>query len=147
MKHVFLIRSHFDDEQTLGNLLVVEGHEVLFHCKTLELAYRHNRPRVSSIPEGTYDLVSEHSPRFQERLYTVLDVPGRTGIRIHVGNFHHQLAGCILLGREFHDIDSDGLLDLTHSRVTLNQFHSTMAYEPAKIHIITTKTISKKTNN
>jgi hypothetical protein len=50
------------------------------------------------IPAGTYPIEFNASPHFQ-RLMPLLDnVPNRTDVRIHWGNFPEQSEGCILVG-------------------------------------------------
>ena len=139
MKEVHLIRSRHQFTQTLGNLFVIENNEVLFSCKTLELPYRDNERSISSIPEGKYFLKYEYSPKFKRHLWSVKNVPDRSGIRIHVGNYHTQINGCILLGKNFIDINNDGVLDITESSKTINKFHKIMeGLDNSFIHIYTT---------
>lgn len=135
MKKVVIIRSGNSEKQTLGNLFVIENNEVLFSCKTLELPYLNNACNISSIPQGKYELILEYSPKFQRNLWSVENVPGRKGIRMHVGNYFTQIEGCILLGRDLFDINKDGELDVTSSGPTLTQFHDIMGDEPAEIII------------
>lgn len=73
---------------------------------SLELPWYNNQRKVSCIPVGTYDVVWQMSPRFGRNLYTVLAVPGRSGILFHSGNvagdeslgLRSEVEGCILLG-------------------------------------------------
>ncbi|MFW5490414.1 MAG: DUF5675 family protein [Desulfovibrio sp.] len=72
---------------------------------SLELPWRDNEPNRSCIPQGKYTCELVNSPRFG-RVYEVKDVPGRTHILIHPGNFAGDVdsglrsdsEGCILLG-------------------------------------------------
>ena len=50
-----------------------------------------------SIPAGTYPVEFTYSPAFN-RIMPLLDVPGRTAIRIHPANYPVQLHGCIAVG-------------------------------------------------
>ncbi len=61
-------------------------------CVTLE-------DRADVIPAGRYEVQVTFSQRFQTRLPILLDVPGRSGIRLHAGNFLCDTSGCILVGR------------------------------------------------
>lgn len=116
-----LIRGVSDDKQTLGDFrLFDEDCKMLFHCKTLELPWKENKVRQSCVPSGTYDVVFRTSARFS-RHYHLTDVPGRTYILIHPGNYHSQIEGCILVGENLVDINGDGYLDVTSSRNTLNK--------------------------
>lgn len=51
-----------------------------------------------AIPVGVYPIVLSYSERFRALLPELLNVPGRTGIRIHAGNTEADTEGCILLG-------------------------------------------------
>ena len=67
---------------------------------TLEDPWLENAPNVSCIPLGTYDCIMSMSARFGKMMPQLLNVPGRTGIRIHGGNTDADTEGCILLGIE-----------------------------------------------
>ncbi|GHT48802.1 hypothetical protein AGMMS49936_11440 [Endomicrobiia bacterium] len=49
------------------------------------------------IPEGTYDIVVDWSPRKQRDLPRLLNVPDRDGILIHTGNVPEDSKGCVLV--------------------------------------------------
>lgn len=53
------------------------------------------------IPVGTYKVVMTYSPHFGRDLPELLDVPGRTSIRIHPGNIPAESDGCILVGQSY----------------------------------------------
>ena len=48
------------------------------------------------IPAGTYPLEKTWSPKFRKELPLVGNVPGREGIRIHMGTKPEHSEGCIL---------------------------------------------------
>jgi hypothetical protein len=117
--------------QTLGELIANVGDDT-FTCKTIELPWLDNKPFVSCIPDGEYELVKHISPRFGNCL-KVLDVPDRTDILIHPGNYagsinpntgKSDLLGCIAPGQNFTDIDGDGLVDITNSFITMQRLMS-----------------------
>lgn len=60
-------------------------------CDTLEPA--------NCIPAGTYKMRITWSPHFKCWLPELLNVPGRTAIRIHAGNLPQHTRGCILVGQ------------------------------------------------
>ncbi len=105
---------------TLGTLTVSDGWGVKFHCLTLERTDK-------LIPAGTYKLAWTVSPKFSRlhKLRTgqtkaistpeVLNVPGRSGIRIHTANYERQLLGCIAPGFKFADLNKDGKIDISES--------------------------------
>ncbi len=49
------------------------------------------------IPEGTYKVERTWSPKFKKFLPELIDVPDRSGIRIHRGALPEHSRGCILL--------------------------------------------------
>ena len=51
-----------------------------------------------AIPEGRYPLVVTWSPKFEQWLPLLLNVPKFSGIRIHAGNTSCDTEGCILVG-------------------------------------------------
>lgn len=91
-----------------------------YSCKTLELPWRDNQRKISRIPAGTYEAIRHVSPTFG-KCFQVLHVPNRSHILIHKGNFHRNTLGCILVGREFKDIDGDGNLDVTSSGLVMDE--------------------------
>ena len=115
-----LLESNNDDGvQTLGIMYVLnELNEIQFMCRTLELPWKNNKKRVSCIPEGVYDVVLHHSPKFG-KCFWVKNVPERSEILIHPGNYHKQILGCILVGDDFKDINKDFRLDVVNSKKTL----------------------------
>ena len=87
---VQLIRTY--RPQGVNGVLRFNGAEL---CKTIELPWRNNQPRVSCIPEGRYQLRKRHSPRFKYH-FEVMDVKDRKYILFHAGNdAGKELRGCI----------------------------------------------------
>jgi|SRR5690625_422 len=114
-----------EGKQTLGDMVLYDEGLVLFECKTLELPWRGNRQNVSCIPpesgEATYPfIILDRSPSFNYKHLWIKDVPNRSHIKVHRGNYHRSIEGCILVGDSFTDIDGDGLLDVTNSKRTLD---------------------------
>lgn len=121
MNRIEIFRKSDNRVQTLGEGQVVnEFGGVLFQFKTLELPWKNNEKRMSCIPVGTYQLVKHNSPKFGA-CYWVQNVPGRSEILIHPGNYHTQILGCILPGQSHSDINGDGQLDVTASKVTMGK--------------------------
>lgn len=98
-------RSHHND-CTLGRLSFGD-----YQCFTLELPWLGNQVRVSCIPPGVYEGKKILSPSLGECV-DILNVPGRTYIRIHKGNFTRQILGCILVGTSIQFIDGDSIPDV-----------------------------------
>ncbi len=117
-----LIRN-YQEKQTLGTLLLFEKENKVYECKTMELPWRKNQCQISCIPIGKYKVVKHVSPKFGP-CFHVLNVPGRSEILIHKGNYNSDTLGCILPGAAFSDINQDGLKDVTSSKVTIDHLLS-----------------------
>ncbi|MCL1888996.1 MAG: DUF5675 family protein [Desulfovibrionaceae bacterium] len=91
-----------DADQGTSGLLAGSGLSLV----TLELPWKDNLPKCSCVPPGVYTCRARLSPRFG-MVIAVADVPGRTDILIHAGNwagdaglgFRSDSRGCILPGR------------------------------------------------
>lgn len=88
-----LTRNFERDGGTFGTLVGL-GLELA----TVELAWRDNRSKVSCIPPGRYELRPRRFNRGGYEAAEVRDVPGRTHILIHVGNWPQDVLGCICPG-------------------------------------------------
>lgn len=113
------------DKQTEGVLTVYQGcpgsneEEVVFQCYTLELPWLDNKARVSCIPKNTYNVEKRSSTKYKHHFH-VLNVPNRSWILVHNGNYNWHTKGCILVGKTLTDINGDGYRDVTSSKSTLN---------------------------
>ncbi len=72
---------------------------------TCERPWNNNENNVSCIPKGSYLCRWTLSPRLKKFTYEVLNVPRRSGIRIHSANFPIQVLGCIALGQKYGQMD------------------------------------------
>jgi len=108
--HIELIRRRIINDATEGDLLVNGA----AFCHTLEDVVRpdpnpatpQNEGKVwgrTAIPEGTFRVILDRSPRFQRVLPRLLGVPGFDGILIHKGNGPENTEGCILVGDKLRD--------------------------------------------
>lgn len=116
-----------DGKQTIGQLTTSDGQ---FGCITLEKAWLNNQSNISCIPKGIYTCEWKFFPRKLSFHYQVMNVPGRSGIFIHAGNYFFDTLGCILLGSQPQDINKDGELDIINSRVLLSAFEAKMSKKP-----------------
>ena len=95
--NLLLIRDTFTDKSVIGKLYC--NSEFIAH--TLELAWRDNEKSVSCIPSGEYEcrvrLARESGSRDYVHLL-VQDVPNRSYILFHRGNYPSDSRGCILTG-------------------------------------------------
>lgn len=88
MRTATLFRGLFSDEGTFGFLSSED-----FSCYMTELPWKENKKQVSCIPTGSYECKWHKSPKFGP-CYILTDVPNRSKILIHAGNF----AGDVSLG-------------------------------------------------
>ena len=107
-----------------------------FTCQTLERPWKNNQKNISCIPIGTYQVKYTFSSKFLKYTYEVLNVPNRSGIRIHSGNYFFDIEGCILLGDSYSDINKDGQKDVLNSRVTIKKFEDLMQKRPFTLKIV-----------
>lgn len=108
-----LKRKYLGEKYTIADLYI-DGN---FYCNTIEDMVRKlpsgcpNTPRglackcrekvyaQTAIPEGTYRVTMEYSPRFKRKLPFLHDVPHFIGILIHSGNTEKDSAGCLIVGK------------------------------------------------
>jgi hypothetical protein len=114
-----IIRRFLKDKyHTLGNLYLFNEGRIELTLKTLELAWRDNRRNISCIPEGDYKAIPHIRPNGDWSLW-LQDVPNRSAILIHAGNYISDISGCVLPGIMHVDINKDGLKDVKHSGVAM----------------------------
>lgn len=114
MKSLLLKRFESDQNKTIGRLhLLDEGSEFLTFA-TLELPWKNNQRSVSCIPQGNYICKNIIRPSGKWALH-LQDVPKRSEVLIHSGNYTTDIRGCILIGLHFNDINADGITDVTGS--------------------------------
>ena len=98
MKIIKLTRNVQDEKGTKGSLSY-NGKDI---CKTLELPWNSNSHKISCIPIGKYSVTKWNSIHLHDA-YEVQNVPNRTGICLHCGNY----AGDVRLGLKS---DSEGCI-------------------------------------
>jgi hypothetical protein len=123
-----LIRTSYGQTQTLGEMTILKNGREIFSCKTLELPWKANERMESCIPEGSYHVVKRFSERYKNHFY-LTNVPGRSMILIHIGNYFTQTAGCILVGTALSDINADGHPDVVQSGVAMNKLNEILPDE------------------
>jgi hypothetical protein len=108
--YIKLIRNEPQGSAITGRL-VINGR---WFCNTLE--------RVGyQIPALCYHVAVTMSPKFRRLLPIVQNVPGRSGIRFHVGKVPKHSTGCVLLpDRETENHFTNLLLDIqAHEEIIL----------------------------
>jgi len=96
----------FTDKSSISKLFI--GDSDRHECFILERPYTgkntRDDPATTNINEseavlkGRYPLTLSWSPGFKQIMLELLNVPGRSGIRIHVANHPNQLLGCLAPG-------------------------------------------------
>jgi len=109
------IKRWYHKDCTLGRLQFGN-----FQCFTLELPDLGNAPNVSCIPAGTYKAFKRHSPK-NGLVVELKNVPNRSFIQIHRGNYTRQIEGCIVVGSSIAFLDNDQVPDVTNSGVTMDK--------------------------
>lgn len=115
MSEILLKTLSFED-CTIGRLFTGD-----FQCMTLELPWKGSKKNISCIPAGRYKYKKRLSPK-NGHVIELVDVPNRTFIQFHAGNFTRQIEGCVLVGDGLKDIDKDTITDVTNSKLTLSKF-------------------------
>lgn len=116
METVKITREKSDDIQTLGRMFYNDKQI----CCTLELPWKENRNRVSCIPKEKYRVIKRWSKKYGWHFH-ILDVPNRSYILIHHGNYFYDFLGCIGVGEKFAFINKDAHLDITSSKATMKK--------------------------
>lgn len=128
---VRLVRLTTGAHGTFG-LLAVPGIDRPLAC--VECEWLDNRQNVSCVPPDRYLCVLTMSPRFGRKLYLLMDVPGRAGIRIHPCNLASQLRGCLGLGKSFGRFPG-GEWGVFNSRAAVRMFEKAMGGHPFVLEI------------
>lgn len=103
MKKYIIARITSTDNGTYGTIR--EQFKEPF-AVTYELPWHDNKINISCIPPGRYLAKKAVYGRSKQKKYRynsfiVVNVPGRTGIFLHIGNSIEDSRGCILMGELF----------------------------------------------
>lgn len=113
-----LLSRTYKPNLTMSSVYALNGEELLYRCKALELPWLNNQRNVSCVPEGEYWTIKEISPT-RGKIFRLLYVHGRSGILFQKGNFVagyvKDSEGCVLPGLYFTDLNDDGNLDVADS--------------------------------
>ena len=125
-------RGTSDDDGTFGVFSVeLEGRR--FTRVSGELPWRDNKPDISCVPVGIYNVKLDYSPKRKTNLYELQNVPGRSDCQIHSASYcgdllkgkKSDLLGCISLGENI-ATTSEGQKILTGSRKAIKAFYDLM---------------------
>jgi hypothetical protein len=112
-----LDRFAYLPDGTLGKLTV---NDQVFWIA--ERPWRNNQQEISCIPPGTYTCKRYVSQRFGET-FEITEVPNRTYILFHVGNFPEKDShGCLLVGESL----MKGHSAVASSKVAMARFRETL---------------------
>ena len=136
MNHVVIKRISTSDSGTIGDL-TTKG----FSCKTIELPWRDNKPFVSCIPTGKYICDPHASAKFGD-VYILKNVPGRSDVLIHAGNYagdkskglRADTEGCIILGKKYGTINGQPVVLI--SRPVVKDFINHMGWDSFLLEIV-----------
>ena len=103
-----------------GGALYVAGQEV---ARTLELPWRDNQAQVSRVPAGSYQAKIRADGALRWRV-ELRDVPNRTHVQLHVGNYPRQTEGCVLVGEDVSS--SNGTCSLKNSAKAMEALKEAM---------------------
>lgn len=102
---------------------------------TVERPWLDNKPSISCIPEGTYDIglresgiVSRTTQGMHKKGYEIQNVPNRTYIMFHIANTMDDLEGCVGLGLAPAFIK--GRWAVSSSRLAFDRFMDAMSGHP-----------------
>lgn len=119
--HLHINRYMPSEKQTIGDMFVLdEFNHVKARFDCLELPWKDNKQNISCIPAGIYPVETYNSPK-HGKVFLLKNVPGRSMIEIHAGNYYTDIEGCILPGKDLKEIDGDGFMDVVDSRPALQE--------------------------
>ena len=128
MKKLLIKRFKDDGKQTQGRAILSEDDKKLLDFVTLEPPWLNNAINKSCIPAGTYTVKPRWSPRYGNH-FIIEGTSPREWVLFHVGNYigsknpktgTPDSTGCILVGSAFVDINKDGILDISASRIKMD---------------------------
>ena len=145
MNEVYLVRSSRSIEGTFGKLSCADPK---FAFVTAELPWNGNKKNISCIPPGAYKCEVFQSAKFG-KCFTVKNVPDRSGILLHHGNFAGDTAagwasnsdGCILLGETLTKLWAGEKLQkaIGSSVAARKRFEAAMMWKPFWLTVIEVK--------
>lgn len=81
------------DQEAVNGILIISYKGIQYFHETIE--------NINFlVPEGTYLLKNEFSPKFKANLWELYGINKRTEIKFHGGNHSQQSRGCILLSHD-----------------------------------------------
>ena len=88
-----ITRHHYTNQCIIGKLEIGD-----YTCYTLELPWRNNKRNISCIPPRKYKCRQRRYNKGGYQAIELVDVPDRSHIMIHKGNFPNDVKGCVCVG-------------------------------------------------
>lgn len=141
---VAVLSRDYGWRETQGGLFIMEGTKIIYRCVMLELPkliipMRLNTHKINCIPGGMIYTVKKIIRPNGDHAFWVMDVPGRTAVLWHIGNYATGIKvdteGCQLPGLRFIDSNNDGEIDVADSTQAMSDLLSLMP-EIFKFHIL-----------
>lgn len=139
MEKVFIVRHSTGKMGTVGVL-----HKDSFICPTLELPWYNNIGQYSCILAGEYVAKYTYSPHMKRYTYELMNVPNRSKVRIHSGNYAGDsrlgylthVLGCFLLGKKIYEkAGPKKQLMIGTSSVVVTSFENLMKKKPFILNV------------
>ncbi len=125
-----------ETSQSITGELWLDGLKECYYLEPSRLTPCH--PGHPCIEAGIYRVVLTMSPHLRYVCPEVLDVPGRTAIRWHIGNFPADVLGCCVVGTAAGDncvthskIAFDALMGRLKGNEILAEYHDPIAAAPS----------------
>jgi hypothetical protein len=115
MRKILVKRFLSNQYKTLGIMHLIDDDVSTIELKTLELPWLNNQKMFSCIPAGKYNAIPINRPHNRGWALHIQNVPNRTAILVHLGNYTSDIQGCILVGINHIDLNNDGITDVSES--------------------------------
>ena len=135
---VAVLSRDYGWRETQGGLFIMEGTKIIYQCFMLELPkfvvpMKPNTQKIDCIPGGMIYTVKKIIRPNGDHAFHVLNVPGRTAVLWHKGNYAIGIKvdteGCLLPGLRFIDLNKDGDIDIADSTKAMSDLLSLMPDE------------------
>lgn len=126
--HIVLVRLRDNGIQTIGRAWAMVNEFKNLEFVTLEPSWVLNESYISCAPCGTYTVKKRYSKEFGHHFH-LQDVPGRSMMLMHVGNFFNNTSGCVLAGERFDRLPKDQFVDVVNSAQTMRRLDNIMPDE------------------
>ena len=118
MKNLILHRVHQSPIATLGKLFYISDEGDKAEFSTIERPWLNNKPYESCIPARMYLCERAFYNKGGYPCFQIMEVPNRTHILFHVGNFVKDVVGCVAVG-----LDTDYKNNMiTNSKLAFSMF-------------------------